>query len=357
MLSKMVRLIWGDMEPEELKRFGILSAMFFMIIGVYWMLRAMKDSQFDFLVGYQYQPYAKILSPFFVVTMVLFYNKLIDALKRKALFYTVIAFYSLGFLFISFSMLYPSFFVMHSNAFLAPVLSFVPGKVIGWFTYFFLESYGSLVVVMFWSLVASTTTAESAKKGYGMIMAFGQTGLLVGTTFVIRYVSKIGMGVIFGIGGVVVFMVPLLLRLYLKHFPEQVESAASAVKKPKTGMFEGLKLLIKTPYIAGLFVVTTMYEIITTIVEYQMGMCIAKIYPSKLDAGAAFTWFKAWNGFSVGVLSLLFALLGTSFFMRKFGLRFCLISFPAAIGITIASLFAIAKRIFTSLSRVSDNFS
>jgi len=344
MLTNLVRFFWGDLTSDEMKKFGILSAIFFLIIGAYWTLRVMKDAQFAMLVGYKYQPYAKMVSLVFVICAVLFYNKLISILKRKTLFYSLTTFYGITFLIIAYFIAQQTgsgaATTIASPSALSGMFSFIPGKFLGWFTYCFLESFGSIIVALFWSFVASTTTTDSAKRGYGMVVASGQVGLLIGTLVVAKYVKAIGIGTLFGIGGLLICLIPFFVKLYVSSVPMQTEQEAQATNKPKTGMLEGLRLIISKPYIAGLLVVTTMYEIINTIVEFQMGMCIDRIYPASLDAGAAFAWFKAWNGFSVGVLSLTFALLGTSFFMRKFGLRFCLIAFPTTIGITIATLFA-----------------
>ncbi len=88
-----------------------------------------------------------------------------------------------------------------------------------------------------------------------------------------------------------------------------------------------------------MLVVTTAYEIIGTIVEFQMGICATTVYPVNIDGGAAFAWFKGIQGLSTGILSLMFALFGTSILMRKFGLKFCIISYPVMIGITVISCF------------------
>ena len=215
----------------------------------------------------------------------------------------------------------------------------IPGRGLGWFAYLFLESFGSIVVAMFWSFVASTTSTDSAKRGYGMIMSVTQVGTILGPWVVSQYSKTWGLPLLFGLGGVIICCVPLLILLYMTVIPQEQVSHAEA-SKPKTGLFEGLKLLCTRSYLMGILVVATMYEVIGTIVEYQMGMCIKQIYPAKLDGGAAFAQFKAWNGMAIGALSLVFALLGTSFFMRKFGLKFCLISFPVTIGITVVAVYS-----------------
>lgn len=340
--TKVVRFFWGDMSADELKRFSILSATYFILIGAYWLIRVMKDPIFDLLVGYrQYQPYAKMVSLIFVICAVLFYNKLVDLLKRNVLFYCIALFFGLGFLGLGYSISHADLLSATDGSALANTFAFVPGKLLGWFAYCFIESYGSIMPALFLSIVASTMSTESAKKGYGMIFTFAQLGLILGTWFVANYVGALGFGILLAVGGAAICILPVLMGWYMKHAPvnraEKIE--ASEHKPAKTGMLEGLKILLSRPYVSGLLVVTTMYEIIGTIVEYQMGICATEVYPKSVDGGAAFAWFKALNGMVLGVLALLFALLGTSFLMRKYGLKFCLISYPTLIGVTVTTIF------------------
>ena len=80
----------------------------------------------------------------------------------------------------------------------------------------------------------------------------------------------------------------------------------------------------------GVFVVVTFYEIMSTIVEYQMGWLASGMYTPE-----QFTVFKGYQGLGINFVALFFALVGTSFFMRKFGLKFCLMAFPITIAIVM----------------------
>ena len=335
-LNKIIRFFWGQMSPDELKRFALLSITFFLLIGTYWYIRSMKDGVFSVLVGYRYQPLAKLISLACIICVVLFYNKLLDLLKKDKLFYLISFVFGSGFLGIGY--LLWIYACTPTSCHYSPAYE----KFLGFFIYCFIESFGSIMPALFLSIVVSTMSTESAKKGYGMIYTFGQLGLIVAAWFLANFVS-LGFGILFGIGGILISMLPLLLSWYVRHSPiTEADKIEAREHKEKTGVLEGLKLILSRPYVAGLLVITTMYEVIGTIVEYQMGfVAINEIYPVKLDGGAAFTWFKSMQTLSLGIVSLSFALLGTSFFMRKFGLKFCIISFPALIGVAITTLFGL----------------
>jgi ATP:ADP antiporter, AAA family len=213
-------------------------------------------------------------------------------------------------------------------------------KLIGWFIYCFIESFGSIMPALFLSIVVSTMSTESAKKGYPMIYTFGQLGLVLGQVFIVNNVSRFSFATLFAIGGGLVCVLPLLLHWYFKHVTVTKEEKIEAGEhKPETGMFEGLKLLLSRPYVAGLLIITSAYEIIGTIVEFQMGWCAQIVYPKALDGGTGFAWLKSMNALGIGIFSTLFALVGTGFLMRRFGLKFCITSYPTVIGITLVSIF------------------
>ena len=336
MFSKIIRSLWGDLTGAEIKKFGILSATLMLILGNYWMLRVMKNGLFAKFVDYQhYQWIVKIVSLVVMVFLVLGYSKLVDMMEKHKLFYLFCSFFGVWFLCLSYFIANPGIISVSETSSLYPLVSWIPGKFLGWLVYVSFEA-SSLVIALFWAFVASTTKAESAKKGYGMIIFFTQIGTIVGPAVVTNYATTLGFPLLVALGGILILLVPLLIWLYMIHVPsEDISHPGSVKQRPKTGFLEGLKILTTRPYVMGVFCVATFYEVIGTILEYQMNCLGDKVFPTK-EALAA---FNGKFGISVNSFALLFALVGTSFFMRKFGLKFCLVAFPAAIGIIVSSVF------------------
>ena len=50
-----------------------------------------------------------------------------------------------------------------------------------------------------------------------------------------------------------------------------------------------------------------------------------------------FLVFKGIQAIGLNSLSLLFAFVGTTFFMKKYGLKFCLVAFPATVGVVVSA--------------------
>jgi ATP/ADP translocase len=81
MISSIIHYFYPDLSKDEIKRFGLLSAIFTLIIGTYWILRLLKNTIFLKVAfpeclgwapeqGCLFQPIAKSLSPFVVLITV-----------------------------------------------------------------------------------------------------------------------------------------------------------------------------------------------------------------------------------------------------------------------------------------------
>ncbi len=85
----------------------------------------------------------------------------------------------------------------------------------------------------------------------------------------------------------------------------------------------------------GIFVIAAIYEIVATIVEYQMMVQAQPFYPTK-EALISFTGIF---GMGANGLALFMALLGTGYSLKHFGLRKSLLIFPACLGVAITLLY------------------
>ena len=327
MFSKIAHTLWGDLSRDEYKKFGLLSLTFLFIIGTYWLMRPLKDSLFGSIVGIEWQPRAKMLSFLCIIPLIMIYSKLVDWFDKQRLFYVVTIFYSMFFLLIAFILMNPAIGLENTVA--------SPKRILGWVIYVGIESFGSLVVALFWSFVASTTEASSAKKGYALIISGAQLGSIMGPTLG-RFAPVIGTAPLMFAVSCGILIAPLMLKLFMVVIPEHLRTTHYAQEKPKsTGPLEGIKLLATRPYLLGIFGIATLYEVVGTIMDYQMKVLAFKQYLTPDSRTAFLSLF----GQSANVLALAFALLGTSYFMRKFGLTFCLVMFPVTVGLVVSYVY------------------
>jgi AAA family ATP:ADP antiporter len=327
MALNIFRRLWGDLTPEEYKKFGMLAGIFAFIIGTYWLMRPLKDALFMNIVGKTYIPYAKMASVVLLIPLILLYSKLVDMVEKHKLLYILPAFYIVFFAVSAFLLAHPTIGLANTT----------PSKdrIFGWVIYLAIESFGSLIPGLFWSFLNSTTDSASAKRGYALVVSGAQIGSIAGPEFA-KHATAIGMPMLFVIVAAGLFLIPMMVMWFVKHHPSVKEAAPQGEKKKSTGFFEGLRLLVSKPYLLGILGVATLYEVIGTIIDYQMKFIADDVYHSTEKV----TEFLGWYGQCANILALVFALVGTSYIIRRFGLRFSLVAFPVAVAGVICYVWA-----------------
>jgi len=122
---------------------------------------------------------------------------------------------------------------------------------------------------------------------------------------------------------------------------DQMQGYEESVKKitptdtvvTKVGFLDGLKLLLTHYYVAGIFALIFFQELISTLMGFQMSLLVKSTY---IDPGLV-NKFLFDFALAVQAIACMFGLIGTSFFQRKFGIRFCLIAYPILLGVFISS--------------------
>src|SRR5438552_2920324 len=111
------------------------------------------------------------------------------------------------------------------------------------------ESYGSIVIALFWSFVASTMDTSSAKRGYPIIISGAQCGSVLGAFMMMTLPNVLGVPLLTSIAAVSVLIIPIMIKLFTVHHAKAfIVPGVKETKKP-TGMIEGLKLICTKPYL------------------------------------------------------------------------------------------------------------
>lgn len=332
MLHKIIRLLWGDLTSDELKKFSLLGLGFFCLIGSWQPLKTIKDSIFINMVGPLHLPEAKFASLLLFFPLVLMYSKLVDYFSKEKLIYAFIGIYStIGFVLV--------YFLMHPTIGLSnPEVS--SGRLVGWVFYLFSESYISLLLSLYWSFINDIATPESAKKGYGLIIFGTQLGgflfTLLGSYLAydaglyatrVPLIALISVCMFSGLG-IIVFILQRIVGYEGMAGYEDDCKPSSTVPELAVGFLEGLKLILTRPYVMGIFSLVFFQEAISTIMGFQLSLLVKTTYQ---DPGLV-NKFLFDFGLCVQAIACLFGLIGTSFFHRKLGIRLSLIIYPALLG-------------------------
>ena len=360
----LLRTLYGDLPADHAalrQQTTQLSALLCNILGVYWMMRSLKDSVFATLVGLEHQPQAKMLSLFVVTATLIAYNKVIDLVSRHHLFTIVSTAYALLFLGIA-GLLSSTTYGLYGPD--GETLPASRGRWLGWIHYFAIESYGSIVVSLFWQYTNSLLSLEQSKSTYGLITAGGQVGAIGGCTLVVSS-GYFGVARLYALGGVLTLGQPLILAA-TRHAaagpggggsvspaaeleaggkqaaaepvaePAATPAATPAASQVTPGLLEGLRLLLRHPFVLGIFAISALFEIIATILDYQMKVLGKARYASP----AEFAAFLGSFGQAANSLSLVFSVLGTSWVIRSVGLRPTLMLFPLVLMCAVGVVYS-----------------
>jgi AAA family ATP:ADP antiporter len=352
-LLRVYKRLYGDqLPPSEMVRTLCLAMTLFFMIGGYWLLRSLKDSVLMALCGYKAIPKAKMLSVFVVLGVVSVYNHLLDSdLPKHQLFYIFGTFYF--FLFTTIALL-----LMDENIGLANKYQ-SEGRILGWVSYCSIESFGSVMVSLFWSFANSNISLETAKSTFGVMVATAQLGSILGPTVVHQFAESWGLARCYLLGACSILFLQGTMYMYIKvygtaeqHAKEKEDPTNPPPKKKKerAGILEGLFLFWKHHYVKGIFAISCLFMVEVTIVDFTLKVLAQEFfseeYPCEItdptcynketgesglteDATNAIASFMGLFGVATNSLSFVFSLFGTSAIIRYLGLRLTLLLFPS----------------------------
>lgn len=350
----------GDIESDatqERIKFVFLSIAFFFVIGGYTIAKELKDSVFASIIGKDYIPLAKILSMFVLVPAIFLYSLVVDRVRRYQLLMIYSALFSIvGLLF--------AYLLGSSTVGLSNTHS-TPYRLFGWLFYFFVEGYSPFVVSVFWAFANSISSPEGARRNYPFMVAASKVGGLVGAGFAWYLLAKVACDVscsfgspedvwvhqvILGFSSAMLLLVPVVVYFLMRtvggrflHGYEAVYKAEKVKGKEKvegkeveekTGMWEGLVLLLKYPYVLGIFGMIYFYEVIATVLSY-LRIGVAQADSHNISAVSA-SLFKM--VFFVHLAGFFMSLFGTSTLMKRLGERTCLMLVPLLSGVLLLYL-------------------
>jgi len=330
---------------EELKKFVFLGAIFAFTIGVYWMLRPLKDSLFMTICCATKIPYAKFLSLFVVVPLAMGYSAIVDRYPRHKIFYVLCTIYGSLALVFAYFFAHPIYGLDTAN-----IEKIVVGgktfsshaqfltRMLGWAWYVYVESFGSLMVVLFWGFAADTTKPEAPKRGFGIVSMGAQVGGICGPLAVTTYVAVLGEATLTFWAGIVTFLMGVMIYIFMKVTPkEQLEGYKAkddGKVKAKTGFMEGFKLLVSQPYLLGIFGIISIFEVVNTIFDFKLKMLASSIY-----TGRVLSEYLSNFGMWVNIIGLICLVLGISNIGRKLGVRKSLLMLPALVTIGVLFIY------------------
>ena len=345
MTSLLGGMLHVPKDKYERLKFLLLTVCFAFVLGSYTIAKELKDSIFVNIVGKEYLPKAKLMVIFLLIPAALLYSRLVDVFRR----YQLLAFYSL---FYGIILGWFAFLLGHPTVGLYNTDT-SPYRLFGWFYYFILEGFSPFVVSVFWAFANSVSSPREARNFYPIMVAGSKVGGVTTALFawyLLSHVSLLdGFGVVsqdvfahqilMGVVSAMLLCVPPLLMLLMKVVPGRYLHGYEAVyklekkisksdKQPETGVFSGIKLLIESPYILGIFGLVFFYETLNVVLNFQRIFLLQ----SAAKTMAGFTASMFWQRFQMHALGMVLCFVGVQPLLRRFGVRRCLLVVPVVVS-------------------------
>lgn len=335
MITRLLGAWFGEFEKNELRKYLFLGFIFLFIVGTYWTLRPLKDAFFGGIVigygqthGQIYLALAKIVSLLLLFPAVLVYSYLVERFKKDRFFYMLCSFYVLALIAWWLFWSHPSLGLSNTSA--------NAWRICGWLWYVFVESYGSLVIALFWAFTVDISTSQSAKRGFPLVVLVGQVGGIIFPWFLPQIPRLLGTSSapVVGMCSVLTLCAIFFFWLFIRTTPaDQLEGyhGRHLEKRGNPGLFEGLRLLVTHRYLLGIFSILAFFEFIVTVIDFNFKTLVF----SEFDTTAAASEYLGLYGASVNMVVFLSLLFGISNIQRVLGLRVALGLVPVVIGCAI----------------------
>jgi ATP:ADP antiporter, AAA family len=322
-ITSFLKAWFGDFQKEELKKFLKLGVIFAFVIGVYWTLRPLKDSIFGSMANADNQPWAKLVSMIVLFPLVMLYSKLVDKVTRHKLFYIIGTAYFIGTVVLGLLFMHPTIGLANTTV--------DPSRVIAWVWYVFVESYGSIVVALFWAFAADMVMPDSAKRGFPLVVMIGQLGAIFGPLLLTPLGKKLfgNSGPTVLICGLLIIAMMVCVYVFMKTTPRDEMSGyhrkdPGASKEVEPGFLEGLKLMLREPYLMGIFAVISIYEIIVTIIDFNFKVLVFTTFETEALRTNYLGDYAVW----VNLVAFLCLLFGIGNIQRRLGIKISLVLMP-----------------------------
>ncbi len=335
-------------ERHERLKVLMLSLMYFLIVGGYTLARELKDSLFVHIVGRDSIPLAKIASMIILIPGILLFSRLVDLMRKHNLLYVYTLFYGIVGLIIVYFLGHPT--IGLSNTIVSKY------RLFGWFTYFFIEGYSPFVVSLFWAFVNSVTAPGVAKNNYPPMIACSKLGGILTAAFALWLLSRnpltneqlfsdvVNHQILFLVAWGLLLLVPVCVYILMNKVPNRYmhgyEAAYRAEKQGLTPvenegamgrLFSGLTLLIRYPYVLGIFGMLFFWEVVSSVFGYER-LAVGQMVALNISD---YTRFLFEGAVLVHLAGLIIVTFGTRFVITWLGERRSLVLMPVMTGMLL----------------------
>jgi len=339
-----------NIRREEFPLSLLMFGYFFLVITSFWILKPLKKSifiQYYDKIGFnlmdwqmkasQAELLAKVLNMVVAFLAVVIFTWLVRRFRRQQLTFIFCGFFMFCYVIYNF-------------------LITDPGDFTVWTFYLFGDLFSTLMVATFFAFLNDSVTPDTAKRIYGLVGLGGVTGGVFGTNIVRIWIGQVPasgwMWVCFGVAMIIALLAMLAGRIVDRNPPIEVnpEEKPDDTQSRGNPAIEGAKLVFSSPYLLSIVGIVGLYEITSTIMDFQFTETIAPY----LDGPAIGVQFA--NVYTItNIVSMFIQLFLTSFIMTRFGLSTALLVLPCTIFLGSIGFMILPVLWVGSLLNTADN--
>jgi AAA family ATP:ADP antiporter len=353
--KNFLNVIW-PIRRDELAVFLSMTGLMFCILFIQNLIRALKDSIVNTLIGTEIISFLKfwgVMPASFLIVII--YVKIVHYFDAKKIFYAVLSSFLLFFAFFAFY-IFPNHETLHFSdqkihalTQVYPHLKWFILLVAKWgFSLFYIisELWPNVVIgLLFWQFINQVTTVEQSRRFYGLFGLLGQTGLFLSGKFLVYlpFISKFLITKYFISKSLSLVSVQVVLSvvvalgivgIYFFWFLNRIPGVRNAnivfkAKDSKISLIESVKMVLKSRYIRLIAIIMICYGISINLAET----------PWKSIASGKYTEVSDYAGFVgnylsyTGICTVLLVLINSNI-IRRFGWLYSAIITPIVVCIT-----------------------
>ena len=302
------------MRPQELRALLWSFAYFFCLLAAYYILRPLRD-EMGVAGGIRNLQWLFTATFVTMLAAVPCYGALVARLPRR-----------------KFIPLVYHFFVANLALFWIALMLDVDRQTVARVFFVWVSVFVLFAVSVFWSFMADLYRAEQAKRLYGFIAAGGSAGALAGPLITIALSQAIGV--------VNLILLAAVLLEAAVFCAMRLEVKDADVQKPQEkiggGALDGLLMVLRSPYIAGILLWVGVMSIAATFLYFEQAAIVAR----ASDDPAVRTRLFATVDLAVGVATLAVQFFATGKLIQRFGVGPALALVPLVFAAGFAVLAA-----------------
>ena len=300
--------------PEEVRALLWSFAYFFCLLAAYYILRPLRD-EMGVAGGVRNLQWLFTATFVTMLAAVPCYGALVAWLPRRR-----------------FIPLVYHFFVANLAIFWALLTLDVERQLVARVFFVWISVFNLFAVSVFWSFMADLYSSEQGKRLYGFIAAGGSAGALAGPAI------TIGLAQVIGAVNLLVVAALLLEAAVIcaARLESKNEAAAQRAEPVGGGALDGLKMILRSPYIAGITLWVSLLSIAATFLYFEQAAIVA----AASDDPAVRTRIFATVDLAVGLLTLAVQCFATGKLIQRFGVGAALALLPLVFTVGFAVLAA-----------------